>query len=283
MDIDTLQLKLDNIGAKIPARTLRDWAKKGLITKPEPAPRKTEKRVGRPSNAERNKHKIIRRGKPGRFYEWPEKSFEEAAAVWSLRNLSYGHDKFKKDNKAVKRIRLEAELFHAKFDEWPDYHLWEYLVRDHDEVDPSVVSWIAAVEKARNRCRLDTHVKVTFTVFTGEHESSLHPKKPVSGKRSISSIRLQEEAIYDLIELYICFPEEPLGNYNAYKPGGVVVVTISEAGLQSSRSYDYYPPGESVALRVSKKRRLLEWRAFEHFPRDAASRKGGRVLAGLNH
>lgn len=119
MNIKELQKRLrkigavDKNGAAISERTLRDWAAKGLITGPEAAPRKTLKRVGRPPNKSGKGAGKIESGEPGRFYDWPEKSYEEAAAVWSIRQLSHGlEEKFKKDNEAILELRNEAERFY---------------------------------------------------------------------------------------------------------------------------------------------------------------------------
>jgi hypothetical protein len=286
VNINELQKRLRKIGAvdkndaAIAQRTLRDWAAKGLITGPEAAPRKTRKRVGRPPNKSGKGAGKIERGEPGRFYDWQEKSYEEAAAVWSIRHLSNGlEEKFTRDNEAIIELRHEAEQFYDNSLHPESLSFWIWFktpVECGTKITPQLVSWIAAVEKARNSLPLDTPVKVVFRWLTKKRDFTLLEEP--SGERSVLLVPLKEGNTLDSVEIYLCYSEEPVIGYRAYKPGRILASKATEAGSQSSRICDYFPPSEFIALTFPEKGGFTSLRAFGHFPTHGERRRENGFL-----
>jgi hypothetical protein len=271
---------VDKNGAAISERTLRDWAAKGLITGPEAAPRKTLKRVGRPPNKSGKGAGKIESGEPGRFYDWPEKSYEEAAAVWSIRQLSHGlEEKFKKDNEAILELRHEAERFYDNSLHPDTLSFWIWFKTPLEfgtKITPPLVSWVAAVEKARKNEQLDTPVKVVFRWLSQKHDFTIIEEP--SGERSVLLVRLKEGDTLDSIEIYVCYSEEPVTGYRAYRPGRVIASVATEAGSQLSRTYRYFPPSEFIALTVPEKGGSTSLRAFGHYPTHGERRRKNGFL-----
>jgi hypothetical protein len=281
LNISELQNRLKKIGAvskkgaAIPERTLRDWAKKGLITGPEPAPRKTQKYVGRPKTSSKHSNNKIERGKPGRYYEWPEESYEEAAAVWSIRNLFPDlENKFKK-NEAIIELRREADDFYFRF-YFPNhlFSSWFWQKSPQNEfrvkINKELVVWVSAVEKARKKVRLDTPVKIEFKRLSNKRPTfeGMDPARKIC----INLKPLEGGGARNCIEIFVCYAEEPVyigalaADHSAYFPGIVCVRTATEAGFQSSRQYWYYPSSELIAeRRTSVEGTSMLW-AFKHFP-----------------
>jgi hypothetical protein len=261
---------VDKNGAAISERTLRDWAAKGLITGPEPAPRKTRKRRGRPLKSGTGNGEI-ERGEPGRFYKWHEKSYEEAAAVWSIRHVSHGVEKkFKFDNEAIIRQRFKVEEFYHHFNEGlAFFETWAHFeLSDHEfgrNTNSLFVSWVAAVEKARKTERLDTPVKIVFRWLIKQARPTLHLEDRVP-ERKVLLTRLEAEDALDSVETYFCYSEEPVAGYRAYRPGTVIVEAATEAGLRSYRTYDYFPASEFIALTLKPEYKPESLCVFGHYP-----------------
>jgi hypothetical protein len=248
LNIKKLLRRLSKIGVDISERTLRDWAEKGVITGPKAVPRKKSKR-GWPSKGSKDASEIERR-KPGRLYEWPEISYEEAAAVWSIRNLSLQLGSKYKTNEAIIELRREAEYFYSTL-ELPDhlFSSWFWPDSSKKELGPKIkkelVAWVSAIEKARKTVRLDIPVKTVFRWLSNARPTfqGLDPARKLS--TNLKSV--EGDDALNCIEIFVCYAEVPVANYTAYFPGIVRVRTATEAGFQSSRHYWYYHPAKLIA------------------------------------
>jgi hypothetical protein len=219
-----LYKKLKGIGAtKISDRTLRDWAAKGLITAP----------------------KEVSGKKPGRRFDWPEESYREAAAVWSIRHL-YPHLKaLKTDNETLVKVRQEARNIYGSFDtfawlfscfffalERSKSGKFEYVGR---ELNQLVVLWIVAMEKAQRKKKLQEPANITFRWL-------VQPPFDAFEERGKKDILFSQKVELNSVTTYVCYPERRLDPDNAVKPGVVIAATVTETGSLNVRNFDYSPP-----------------------------------------
>jgi hypothetical protein len=155
---------------KLPRSTLRNWAREGLIPGPEP---------------------YTKKGRQGRFRNWPDEAVEEAAAVWALRNLKAGWFLSPPPSEKVKRIKFEADSIHKKlkndedfsrhfveksFD--PEGRVGDYL-KSYD-LHPFIVTRIATIEKVRHIKSVRETAKVVF--LWNEHSLNENGEEPFEGK-----------------------------------------------------------------------------------------------------
>ncbi len=170
MDIDSLQLRLHQLGVDIPQTTLRRWAydKHQIIPRP-----KRDKR-GNGS------------GKRGRAAFWNEKAVTEAAAMWALRNNPrITHAPSLRLISFIKRsasfvyesptVGYELPRSRLKRDEGVTYesitirfpyHPWHASGGKQPppeaEWNELVTTWIAAIEKAKKAKPIKEPYKVCF-------------------------------------------------------------------------------------------------------------------------
>jgi len=155
MDHDAFTDRLSEIGISpndLPRSTLRNWAREGLIPGPEP---------------------YTKKGRRGRFRDWPDEALEEAAAVWALRNLEAGWFLSPPPSDMVKRIKLAANAISEKFRNNPKSYEGVFRKQydpNGDEFDyiisydlhPFIVSWINSVEKVKKKKSVRDPAKVIF-------------------------------------------------------------------------------------------------------------------------
>lgn len=112
-------------------------------------------------------------GRRGAVWNWPEKTVEDAAAVWVIRELKPDEFWTPPSTITLKRIKFEANniyqkyrsdpesykcFFRKQFD--PEGNVGAYLISY--DLNPFVVSWIATVEKVRRKKSIFEPAKVVF-------------------------------------------------------------------------------------------------------------------------
>jgi hypothetical protein len=173
MDHDEFSDRLSEIGLSpkdLPRSTLRNWAREGLIPGPSPYSKK---------------------GRSGRFRNWPQEAVEEAAAVWALRNLESGWFLSPPPSDTVKRIKFEADSIHNKLKNDINFcrHFAEksfdpegrvgYYLKSYD-LHPYIVTRISTIEKVRHTKSVRETAKVVF--LWNEHSLNENGEEPFEWK-----------------------------------------------------------------------------------------------------
>jgi hypothetical protein len=173
MDHGDFTKQLDEVGlgrTDLPRSTLRNWARAGLIPGPSP---------------------YTKKGKRGRFRNWPDEAVEEAAAVWALRNLESGWFLSPPPSDAVKRIKFEADSIHKKLKNDVNFcrHFGKksfdpegrvgYYLKSYD-LHPFIVTRIATIEKVRYTKSVRETAKVVF--LWNEHSLNENGEEPFEWK-----------------------------------------------------------------------------------------------------
>ena len=175
---------------------------------------------------------------------WSIESYEDTAAMWTLRLSKQGPETGKyASNDELSQVRQEAKRVRETLtkDGESAYLFFEKLShpegfgRDGSDlhslhrffnVDPLVVSWLAAVEKVQRVTSLHEPVRVRFQwcQFCG----------PRSRECQVQILPTYADA-QNQVELYMCWSEvlpEDFGSYKiVYRPGDIYVGTLSEGWL----------------------------------------------------
>lgn len=279
MKIAKLRTNLSELGADVSERTLRSWASKRWIPGPAATPRKTRRTVGRPRLGAQNKS-TVERGSPGRYYEWPQESYEDAAAVWTISHIGRRSENGQTTSKVdITQIRLVARHLYEDLRKDPDsanFGLHDVvkpsdnlgLDRRNRDLAPLVVLWITAIEKSRKKEQLDTPVKAVFQ-WLGH-----------TFKQELFILTSQEvDDVKNSLELRLCDPEVPYihntedlsAKLIAYKPGRCQAKSLFEDGSFISRSFLYYPPDELIlrlALTDDGRGALRAYKEYTKIPTD---------------
>jgi len=177
LNIKGLQKRLKGLGVDIPDRTLRHYVSKGIVTGPKHESKKTQKRTGRPISAYKQgaNDDAFAKGRPGRFYNWPEVAVEQAAAAWAVQNLDTYREPHTLDT--VLRTKHQAQELHEMFTTNMDLDQFNRVYqRDFNpkgepgpylisyEKHPLLTLWITALEKARHKKLITKPCNVIFDV-----------------------------------------------------------------------------------------------------------------------
>jgi hypothetical protein len=130
--------------------------------------------------------------------------------------------------------------------------------------------------------RLDTPVKIVFRWLIKKPRSTSYLEEQVA-ERKVLLTGLEGEDALDSVETYLCYSEEPVAGYRAYRPGTVIVEAATEAGFRSYRTYDYFPPSEFIALILQREHRPESLCAFGHYPTlEEQRRENGFLLEKID-
>jgi len=153
MEFEELQVRLRQVGVVVKDGTLRRWATTDLIDGPK---------------------RFSKQRRRGQFWDWPEQSVEDAAAVWALKNLDTywanpNHD-------TIRRVKNKAKELHELYtrhltldklqgDEYrkdvtPEGETGTF-VHSYD-LHPLIILWIITVEKVRHKAAVEEKRLLTF-------------------------------------------------------------------------------------------------------------------------
>jgi hypothetical protein len=173
MKITELKKRLHNVGVDVSEKTLRRWGTQGII----------------------KDHKKPKGAWTGRGHEekWHEKSFEEAAAFWAVRDSgivpprSISAKKVAEIKNAAYLLFESKDIFFESSSEFtivtPPRLIFDAqklkLTVNYTELNNLAVTWIAAVEKAKQIIRISERVEVILDWYY------VPPYKPPSVPSSI--------------------------------------------------------------------------------------------------